>query len=99
MYIYSIKKNGTEEFIFRSAMEKQTERIDLWTWGEERRGDGEVWKSNMESYITLCKIGSLWEFAVHLRKFKQGLCINLEGWNGNKDQKGEDICITMADSY
>ena len=24
MYIYGIKKNGTEEFIFRAAMEKQT---------------------------------------------------------------------------
>ena len=62
-----------------------------------------MWKSNMESYITLCKIGSLSEFAVHLRKFKQGLCVNLEGWNGEgdwkKDQKGEDICIPMADSY
>ena len=27
-----IQKNGTEEFIYREAMEKQTQRIDLWTW-------------------------------------------------------------------
>ena len=39
-------------------------------------------KSNMETYITLCKIDSQWEFAVWLRKLKQGLCINLEGWDG-----------------
>ena len=25
-------------------------------------------KSNMETYITICKIGSQWEFAVWLRK-------------------------------
>ena len=36
-------------------------------------------KSNMETYITMCKIDSQWEFAVWLRKLKQGLCINLEG--------------------
>ena len=33
---------------------------------------------------------------------EQGLCINLEGWNGEGDgrevQKGGDICIPMADS-
>ena len=39
-------------------------------------------KSNMETYITVCKTDSQWEFAVYLRKFKQGLCINLEGWDG-----------------
>ena len=36
-------------------------------------------ESNMETYITMCKIDSQWEFAVWLRKLKQGLCINLEG--------------------
>ena len=59
-------------------------------------------KSNMESSITIFKIDSQWEFAVWLRKLKQGLCTNLEGWdiegNGRKVQKGEDICIPMADS-
>ena len=36
------------------------------------------------------------------RKFKQGLCINLEEWDGEGDgrevQKGGDICIPMAGS-
>ena len=32
MHIYGISKNGTEEFIYRATMEKQTQRIDLWTW-------------------------------------------------------------------
>ena len=58
-------------------------------------------KSNMESYITICKTDSQWEFAVCLRKLKQGLCINLEGWDGERDgkefQKGGAICIPMAD--
>ena len=44
-----------------------------------------------------------WEFAVWLRKLKQRLCINLEGWDGKRDGrevlKGGDICIPMADSY
>ena len=37
-HIYRTLKNGIEEFIFRAAMEKQTWKIDLWTWGEGRRG-------------------------------------------------------------
>ena len=56
----------------------------------------------METYITICKIDSQREFAVWLRKLRQGLCINLEGWNGEGSgeevQKGGDICISMADS-
>ena len=49
----------------------------------------------METFITICKIASKWEFAVWLRKLKQGLFINLEGWDGEGDgrevQKGGDI--------
>ena len=59
-------------------------------------------ESNMETYITICKIDGQWEFAVCLRKLKRGLCINLEGSDGEGDgravQKGGDICIPMADS-
>ena len=59
-------------------------------------------KSNMETYITICKIDSQWEFAVWLRKLEQGLCINLEEWDGERYgrefQKGGDICLPMADS-
>ena len=37
----------------------------------------DVWReSNVETYITVCKIESQWEFTVWLRKLKQGLCIN-----------------------
>ena len=39
-------------------------------------------KSNMEIYITICKIDSQWEFAICLRELKQGLYINLEVWEG-----------------
>ena len=42
-------------------------------------------KSNIETYVTICKIDSQWEFAVWLRKLKQGLCNNLEGWDGKGD--------------
>ena len=59
-------------------------------------------KSKMEIYITICKIDSQWEIAVWLRKHKQGLCINLEGWDAEGDgrefPKGGDRCIPMTDS-
>ena len=55
-------------------------------------------KSNVETYITIWKTDSQREFALWLRKLKQGLCINLEGWDGREVQKGGDICIPVADS-
>ena len=46
-------------------METQTLKVNIWTQleGEEREGEmhGE---SHMETYITICKIDSQWEFAV-----------------------------------
>ena len=73
------------------------------TYGHGKRGgEGEMYgKSNMEIYITICKIianGNL----LYGSEIKQGLHINLEGWDGEEDgrevQKGGDICIPMADS-
>ena len=46
-------------------------------------GEGEMYgESNMETYNTVCKIDSQWEFPVWLRDLKQGLCDNLEDWDG-----------------
>ena len=59
-------------------------------------------ESSLETYITICKTDSQWEIAVCLRGLKQGLCINLEGWDregGRMEfQKGTDIYIPMADA-
>ena len=65
--------------------------------GEKGR-DGEMYGENIVD-ITICKMDSQWEFAVWLRKLKQGLCNNLEGWDGEGDgrevQEGGDICIYL----
>ena len=51
-----------------------------------RVGEGEMYgESIMETCITTCKIDSQWDFAVWLRELKQGLCDNLEGWDGEGD--------------
>ena len=71
------------------------------TYGHgERGGEGEMYgESNMETYITICKIDSQREFAVCLRKLKQGLGYQPRGeGDGREVQKGGDICISMADS-
>ena len=53
----------------------------------------------METYIAICKIDSQQESAVWLRKLKQGLCTNLEGWDGEGDgrevQRGGDIYVYL----
>ena len=56
-------------------------------------------KSNMETYITICKIESQREFAVCLRKLKPGLSINLEGWDGEGNGgrfKSEGIYVYLC---
>ena len=72
--IKMILKNLLTGKQLRNRHQKQTYRHG------ERGGEGEMCeKSNMETYITICKIDSQWEFAVCLRKLKQVLYINLEG--------------------
>ena len=56
--------------------------------------------SNMETHMTICKIDRQREFAVCLRKPKQGLCINLEGWGGVGREMGgrfkmEGMCVHL----
>ena len=64
---------------------RETRREQTYGHGE-RGGEGEIYgESNMETYITMCKLNGQWELAVWLRKLKQGLCINLKGWDEEAD--------------
>ena len=100
-HTYRIQKNGTEELFtgqqWRNKDGKQTKGHG--EMGEERGRCMErvAWKLTLP-YVKQIANG----IAVWLRKLKQGLCINLEGWDGEGDgrefQKGGDICIPMANS-
>ena len=85
--------------VLKNLFTGQQWRNREWSYGHgERGGEGEMYgKSNIETYITKCKIDSQWDFAVWLRKLKQGLCINLEGWDGEGDgrevQEGRNIWL------
>ena len=65
-HIYGIQKDGTDEIICSTAMETQIQKTDLWTWcGGGEEGEDEMYReSNMETYITISKIDSQWEFVV-----------------------------------
>ena len=85
--------------LFTGQREKDTENrlMDLGRREERVRCTERVtWK------LTICEIDGQREFAVWLWKLKQGLCINLDGWDGEGDgrevQKVGDICILLADS-
>ena len=41
-------------------------------------------ESNMETYITICKIHSQWEFAIWFRELKPRLSNNVEGGMGRE---------------
>ena len=69
-----VLKNLFIEQQWRNRHREQTSRHG------KRGGEDEIYgKSNMETYFTVCKIDSQQEFAVWLRKLKQGICIYLEG--------------------
>ena len=52
----------------------------------EKGGEDEMYgENNMETYITICKTDSQWEFDACLSELKQRLCINLEWWDGERD--------------
>ena len=71
-----------------------------YTYGQgERGGEGEMYgESNMETYITMCKIDSQQQFAVCLRKLTQGLCIRGVGWGGRWEggSKGRKYMYTYG---
>ena len=50
-----------------------------------RGEEGEMYgESNMETYLTICKIGSHWGFAICLRELKEGALYKPRwvGWGG-----------------
>ena len=56
-------------------------------------------KSNMETYITICKIDSQREFAYGSGNSNRGSVSTLRsemGREGSKFQKGRDICYTYG---
>ena len=88
--------------LFIGQQWRNRHRKETWDMGRGEERVRCMERITCETYITICKIDSQREFAVWLRKLKQRLCINLEGWDGEGDgrefQKGGDICIPMADS-
>ena len=63
-HIYGICRDGTDEFIFRVAMEKDIENRPMDKVGGEE-GEGEMYgKTNIEIYNTMCKTGRQWELAI-----------------------------------
>ena len=78
MHIYGILvlKN-----LFTGQQWRNRHREETYGHGESG-GEGEMYgKSKLETYITICKIDSQRELLGWLRKVKQGLFINLEGWD------------------
>ena len=70
------------------------------TYGHgERGGEGEMYgKSNMETYITVCKTDSQREFSVWLRKLKQGSGSTWMGGMGREMEgrfKNEGISVYL----
>ena len=87
-------------FIYFSLQWRSRHREQTYGHGE-MGGEGEMYgQSNMETYITICKTDSQQEFAVWLWKLKQGLCINLEGWDrkemgGRFKREGIYVCLWL----
>ena len=97
-----MQKNGTDEPIWRAAIETQTQKMDMWTqesggwWWWSELGD-EDW----HTYTTMCNTASQWEAADWHRELSLVLCDYLEGWNGAEGSEREvqekgDTCIVYV---
>ena len=67
---------------------------------EEAEG-GMIWENSTETYITICKTDSQWEFDIWHRNPKPVLCDHLEGWGegkGSSAQEGGLTSMPMTDS-
>ena len=62
--IYGIQKNGTDEPICRAEIEKQMERMDVWTQGGGQERVGRIGRVALTYLTTVYKINSQWEAAV-----------------------------------
>ena len=56
-------------------------------------------ESNMEIYITICKIDSQLEFAVWLRDLKLGLSNNLEGQDVEGGGRDVQVGVNMVNLW
>ena len=81
--------------LFASHQQRSSHREQTDGHGEMEEEDEMYGKNNMESYITICKIDSQQEFAVWLKKVKQGICINLEGRDDGRRCEG----VSKGSSY
>ena len=73
--------------LFVGQQQRNSHRGETYRHGE-RGGEVEMYgQSNMETYITICKIDSQRKFSV------QGLCINLEGWDEGGSFTREGIYV------
>ena len=85
--------------VLRNLLTEQQRRnrqgYDLWTRGEGRESEMHG-KSNMETYITICKTDSQWEIAVWLRKLRERLCVSLEGMGREVPKRGVNVHLWLV---
>ena len=81
IYIYILER--WYWWIYLQGSNGANRPLDL---GGREEGEGEIYvESHVETYMTMCKIDSQWEFAVWLRI-------------GKEVQEGGDMGVPMADS-
>ena len=77
--------------LFAEQQQRCTDREQTYGHGE-KRAEGEMYgNSNMETYITICKIDNQWEFSLLLKNSNRG---GMEREMGRRF-KGEGTCVYL----
>ena len=63
-------------------------RLKDTVWRREEGEGGIYEESNIETYVTIFKTESQWEFAIRLSKLKPGLCNYLKWWDEEGSARG-----------
>ena len=103
IFIWNLERRYWWTYLQSSKGDTDIENRIMDMAGKGRRSGWNVWRegeSNMETYITVYKIDSHWQFAIWLRELKPGLVNNLDGQDGERGgrdtQVGGDMGKPMA---
>ena len=96
MHVYGIQKDGTKGFIYRAAVQKQTQRTDLWTQGLGRREKAKcmervTWKLTFRYVKQIANGNLLYDSGNSNMGCGNN---NLEGWDGEGGGR-EATCVCL----
>ena len=95
--VFPVVMHGCESWTIKKAEHQQIDAFELWCW---RRPLRVPWTTRRSNQSILKEVNTEYSLEGLMLKLKQGLCINLEGWDGEGDgrkfrREGIYVCLWL----